>query len=51
LPDAGSGEISGASQKSLSGALGKNLMDILFANQQVLDSDEHRLLMSCGVLL
>ena len=31
-------------KKSLSGALGKNLMDISFATKQVMDSDEHRLL-------
>jgi len=31
-------------RKSLSGALGKNLMDISFATKQVMDSDEHRLL-------
>lgn len=31
-------------KKSLSGALGKNLLDIAFATKQVLDSDEHRLL-------
>lgn len=31
-------------KKSLSGALGKNLIDIVFSTQQVMDSDEHRLL-------
>lgn len=31
-------------KKALSGALGKNLMDISFATKQVMDSDEHRLL-------
>lgn len=31
-------------KKALSGALGKNLMDISFATKQVLDSEEHRLL-------
>lgn len=31
-------------KKSLSGSLGRNLIDISFTNQQVLDSDEHRLL-------
>ena len=31
-------------KKSLSGALGKNLLDIEFSTQQVADSDEHRLL-------
>lgn len=33
-------------KKSLSGSLGKNLIDIVFSTQQVLDSDEHRLLTS-----
>ena len=31
-------------RKSLSGTVGKNLLDISFTNEQVLDSDEHRLL-------
>ena len=31
-------------KKSLSGTLGKNLIDIVFSTQQVLDSEEHRLL-------
>ena len=31
-------------KKALSGALGKNLLDISFATKQVLDSEEHRLL-------
>ncbi len=31
-------------KKSLSGALGKNLIDIVFSTQQVVSSDEHRLL-------
>ena len=33
-------------KKSLSGAPGKNLMDIVFSTQQVMDSDEHRRLMA-----
>lgn len=33
-------------KKSLSGALGRNLIDIEFSTRQVADSDEHRLLMS-----
>lgn len=33
-------------KKALSGALGRNLIDIVFRNEQVMDSDEHRLLMS-----
>ena len=32
-------------KKSLSGTLGKNLIDIAFSNQQVLDGEEHALLM------
>jgi len=31
-------------KKALSGTLGKNLIDIVFSTQQVVDSDEHRLL-------
>lgn len=31
-------------KKTLSGALGKNLLDITFATKQVVDSEEHRLL-------
>ncbi len=34
----------GLLKKSLSGALGKNLVDVVFSTQQVADSDEHRLL-------
>lgn len=33
-------------KKSLSGKLGKNLIDIVFSSEQVVDSDEHRLLMA-----
>lgn len=33
-------------KRSLSGALGKNLVDIAFSTQQVVDSEEHRLLMA-----
>ncbi len=33
-------------KKALSGALRKNLIDIVFSTQQVADSDEHRLLMA-----
>lgn len=36
----------GLLKKSLSGALRKNLIDIVFSTQQVADSDEHRLLMA-----
>ena len=31
-------------KKSLSGTLGKNLIDIVFSTQQLMDSEEHRLL-------
>lgn len=31
-------------KKTLTGSLGKNLIDIVFSTQQVVDSDEHRLL-------
>lgn len=34
----------GLLKKSLSGTLGKNLIDIIFSTQQVMDSEEHRLL-------
>lgn len=34
----------GLLKKSLSGALGKNLIDVVFSTSQVADSDEHRLL-------
>lgn len=33
-------------KRTLSGTLGKNLLDITFATEQVVDSDEHRLLMA-----
>ena len=33
-------------KKALSGAIGKNLIDIVFSNQQVMDSEEHRTLMA-----
>lgn len=33
-------------KKTLSGKLGKNLIDIIFSTEQVADSDEHRLLMA-----
>lgn len=36
----------GLLKKTFSGALGKNLIDIVFSTQQVADSDEHRLLMA-----
>ena len=34
----------GLLKKALSGTLGKNLIDIVFSTQQVMDSEEHRLL-------
>ena len=33
-------------KRSLSGTLGRNLIDLVFSTQQVADSEEHRLLMS-----
>ena len=33
-------------RRTLSGTLGKNLADITFSTQQVVDSEEHRLLMA-----
>ncbi|MCM1149312.1 MAG: DUF4317 domain-containing protein [Butyricicoccus sp.] len=36
----------GLLKKALSGAPGKNLIDIVFSNKQVMDSDEHRRLMA-----
>ncbi len=36
----------GIIKKTLSGSIGRNLNDIAFSNNQVLDSDEHRLLMT-----
>ena len=32
-------------KKALSGTLGKNLIDIVFSTQQVMESEEHKLLM------
>ncbi len=32
-------------KKTLSGSLGRNLIDIVFSTEQVMDSDEHRILM------
>ena len=36
----------GLLKKALSGTLGRNLIDIVFSTQQVMDSEEHRLLMA-----
>lgn len=36
----------GLLKKALSGTQGKNLIDIVFSTDQVVDSDEHRLLMA-----
>ena len=36
----------GLLKKTLSGSMGKNLIDIVFSTRQVADSDEHRLLMA-----
>lgn len=42
-------EILAIIKKTLSGTLGKNLIDIEFSNQQVIDSDEHKLLMNLKI--
>ena len=34
----------GLLKKALSGSLGRNLIDIVFSTEQVVDSEEHRLL-------
>ena len=36
----------GLLKKTMSGTLGKNLIDIVFSTQQVMDGEEHRLLMN-----
>lgn len=45
LPKDESEELLAIIKKTLSGTIGKNLIDLEFSNQQVVDSDEHRLLM------
>lgn len=45
MPKDESEEILAIIKKTLSGTLGKNLIDIEFTNEQVIDSDEHNLLM------
>lgn len=45
MPEEEAGQFLGLLKKSLSGRLGRNLMDIVFSTQQVMDSEEHRLLM------
>ena len=44
MPQEESEKYLGLLKKSLSGTLGRNLMDIVFSTEQVMDSDEHRLL-------
>lgn len=44
MPEEESEKYLGLLKKSLSGTLGKNLIDIVFTSQQVMDSEEHRLL-------
>lgn len=44
MPEEEAEKYLGLLKKSLSGALGKNLIDIIFSTQQVMDSEEHRLL-------
>ncbi len=45
VPKDEAAEVLAIIKKVLSGQMGKNLIDIEFSNQQVIDSDEHRLLM------
>lgn len=44
LPQEEAEQYLGLLKKALSGTLGKNLIEIVFTTQQVMDSDEHRLL-------
>lgn len=46
LPQAEAERLTALLKKSLSGALGKNLLDISFSTMQVADSEEHRQLMA-----
>ena len=46
MPELELGKYMGLFKKTLSGGLGKNLMDIVFSTGQVQDSEEHRLLTS-----
>lgn len=46
MPQEEAENILGVLKRGISGTLGKNLIDINFATQQVVDSDEHRLLMA-----
>jgi hypothetical protein len=46
MPELETEKYMGLFKKSLSGGLGKNLIDIVFSNQQVLHSEEHHLLTS-----
>lgn len=46
MPEDEAGQYLTLLKKSLSGKLGKNLIDIVFSTQQVMDSDEHRTLMA-----
>ena len=44
MPEEEAGQYLALMKKALSGTLGKNLIDIVFSTQQVMDSEEHRLL-------
>lgn len=44
MPEEEAEKYLGLLKKSLSGTLGKNLIDIVFSTQQVMDSEEHKLL-------
>lgn len=46
MPEDEASQYLGLLKKALSGRLGRNLIDIVFSTQQVMDSDEHRTLMA-----
>ena len=45
MPQEEAGKYLSLLKKALSGALGKNLIDIVFSTQQVMTGEEHRMLM------
>lgn len=45
MPEDEAGQYLGLLKKALSGRMGKNLIDIVFSTEQVMDSEEHRALM------
>ena len=46
MPEDEAGQYLALLKKALSGKLGKNLIDIVFSTRQVMDSEEHRVLMA-----